>query len=208
MKYLYLALIWSAWCFLHSALISLRVKRYLKERLQDRFRYFRIAYNGIALFTLIPVVLYAYALQTHPLFVWQGYLRVPQFFLLCLSISLFVSGARRYDALAFLGVRQMKESNSCLGLTEDCTLDTSGVLGLVRHPWYAGGLVILWARGLDVSAIITNLILSGYLILGAFQEERKLSIEFPGAYREYQEKVSMFFPWKWLKSSLIHRLYR
>jgi len=85
-------------------------------------------------------------------------------------------------------------------LTETCSLNTRGILGVIRHPWYAGGMVIIWARDLDVSAIVTNLILTGYFIVGTVLEERKLSVEFPEAYKEYQQKVSMFLPYQWLKS--------
>ena len=61
-------------------------------------------------------------------------------------------------------------------------------------------MMIVWARDLDVSAIVTNVILTGYFIIGTLLEERKLSREFPEAYEEYRQKVSMFFPYQWLKS--------
>jgi protein-S-isoprenylcysteine O-methyltransferase Ste14 len=202
MKYALLALIWLMWCFLHSALISLTVTGYLKHRLGDRFRYYRLVYNGFALVTLIPVFLYAHSVQTEPLFSWQGYWRIGQVLLLAASLFLFLAGGRNYDGLTFLGVRQIKERHSCMGLSETCGLDTRGILGVVRHPWYAGGMMIVWAGDLDVSAIITNLIITGYFIVGTLLEERKLSIEFPDAYKEYQQKVSMFFPYQWLKSKL------
>lgn len=202
MKFLILAFLWIAWCFVHSAMISLTVTEYFKDRLGDRFRYYRLVYNGLALATLAPVVMYSQTVQTVPLFTWEGPLRVIQILLLFISFLLFLSGARHYDALVFLGVRQLRQSHSCLGLGEDCGLDTTGILGLVRHPWYAGGILIVWAADLDVSAIITNLIITGYFILGAFLEERKLWIGFGRTYVEYQGRVSMFFPYKWLKSKL------
>ncbi len=62
--------------------------------------------------------------------------------------------------------------------------------------------MIIWAKDLDVSAIVTNVILTGYFIVGTLLEERKLSAEFPETYKEYQQKVSMFFPYQWLKSKL------
>jgi protein-S-isoprenylcysteine O-methyltransferase Ste14 len=85
-------------------------------------------------------------------------------------------------------------------MTETCGLNTRGILGVVRHPWYAGGMMIIWAGDLDVSAIVTNVILTGYFIVGTLLEERKLSVEFPDTYKDYQQKVSMFFPYQWLKA--------
>jgi len=202
MRYTLLALIWLMWCFLHSALISLTVTGYLKHHLGDRFRYYRLVYNGVALVTLIPVFLYAHSVQTEPLFSWEGYWRIGQVLLLAASLFLFLAGGRHYDGLTFLGLRQLRDRSSCAGLTETCALNTRGILGVMRHPWYAGGIMIVWAGDLDVSAIITNLILTGYFIVGTLLEERKLSIEFPEAYKEYQQRVSMFFPYQWLRSKL------
>ncbi len=200
MKYAFLALIWLVWCFFHSTLISLRVTGYLKQRLGDRFRYYRLVYNAFSLITLVPVVLYSDSLRSEPLFVWDGAWRALQGFILAVSVVFFLAGARQYDGLSFLGLRQLRSGSSCAGLSETCALNTKGVLGVVRHPWYAGGILIIWARDLDLSVIITNVILTGYFIVGTLLEERKLLVEFPEAYREYQQKVSMFFPYLWLKS--------
>ena len=202
MKYVNLAFIWFAWCFIHSALISETVTGYFRHRFAAHFRYHRLVYNGVAVFTLLPVVLYTTSLQTHPLFCWQGYWRGIQFLLIFIPFLLFLSGSRYYDALSFLGVRQLRQSNSCIGMTENCELETTGLLGIVRHPWYTGGMMIVWARDIDISAIVTNLIITVYFIVGTVLEERRLSIEFGEGYKEYQKRVSMFFPFKWLKSKL------
>ena len=202
MRYVILGLLWFAWCFLHSALISLTVTEYLKQRFQALFRYYRLIYNGFALASLLPIAIYTYSVQTEPLFRWDAYLRPVQFLLVFISLFLFLSGARHYDALQFLGIRELRQSNSCPVLTENCELDTTGVLGLIRHPWYAGGILLVWIRDLDISAIITNVVITGYFIIGTFLEERKLSTQFGQAYMAYQLRTSMFFPVKWLKSKM------
>jgi protein-S-isoprenylcysteine O-methyltransferase Ste14 len=43
-------------------------------------------------------------------------------------------------------------------------------------------------------------ILTGYFMIGTVPEERKLLVEFPEAYRAYQQSVSMLFPYQWLKA--------
>jgi protein-S-isoprenylcysteine O-methyltransferase Ste14 len=78
-------------------------------------------------------------------------------------------------------------------------LDTSGVLGIVRHPWYLATMLLIWARQLDISAILVNVILTSYLIAGTYLEERKLLREFGEKYRAYQMKVPMLIPIKRLK---------
>ena len=199
MRYVILAAVWVAWCTVHSLLISVALTEHLKHRLGNAFRYYRIFYNGFSVITLIPVLLYTYSLQTEPLFSWEGPLRSIQLLLLFTSFFLFLSGARRYDALQFFGIRQITQSNSCTVLTEDCELDTTGILGVIRHPWYLGGILVVWARDLDISTILTNTIITGYFVIGTCLEERKLGMQFGKAYREYQTKVSMLFPSKWLK---------
>ena len=85
-------------------------------------------------------------------------------------------------------------------LTDDCSLvtrATSGVLAVVRHPWYSGGILIVWARSLDAAAVLTNLVVCGYVVVGAILEERKLKAQFGRQYADYQQRVSMFFPIKW-----------
>ena len=63
---------------------------------------------------------------------------------------------------------------------------------------------LIWARRIDVSAIMVNVILTVYLIVGTYLEEKKLVREFGESYRSYQKKVSMLIPYKWLKSNIIN----
>ena len=53
-----------------------------------------------------------------------------------------------------------------------------------------------------VSTLIVNSILTIYLVTGTVLEERKLVIECGDNYRDYKERVSMLFPFKWLSSKL------
>jgi methanethiol S-methyltransferase len=201
MEYVILALLVLFWCVLHSALISVPVTEYLHGRLGPTFRFYRLFFNIVSLLTLIPIIVYASSVRTEPVFRWEG-LRILQLLMLGAAALLFYLGACRYDAGRFLGSKQIREENSSKGLTEAGALDTSGVLGIIRHPWYLGSLFLIWSRPLDVSAILVNALLSCYLIAGAYLEERKLVREFGEKYRAYQKRVSMFLPYKWLKSKM------
>ena len=50
----------------------------------------------------------------------------------------------------------------------------------------------------DLAFSLHALILTVYLIIGTFLEERKLVYEFGDQYRNYQKQVSMLLPLKWL----------
>jgi protein-S-isoprenylcysteine O-methyltransferase Ste14 len=41
-------------------------------------------------------------------------------------------------------------------------------------------------------------VLCSYLVVGAVLEERKLKALFGVQYEDYQRRVSMFFPFKWM----------
>jgi protein-S-isoprenylcysteine O-methyltransferase Ste14 len=125
-----------------------------------------------------------------------------QVLLLTIAVLLFFAGSRLYDMLQFLGLRQIRTGSSHSALTETGTLDTAGILGVTRHPWYLGTSMLIWARGLDVSTLITNIILTIYLIVGTVLEEQKLLIEYGEDYRKYQKKVSMLIPFKYIKSRI------
>ena len=48
--------------------------------------------------------------------------------------------------IQFLGLRQINDEKTCSTLTADCSLDTEGVLSVVRHPWYCAGRLWLQKR--------------------------------------------------------------
>ena len=203
MTYLLLVVFWMTWCALHSALIAPAVTDWYRRRFPKGFRYYRMLYNLIAAISLVPVLLYAFSLRQAPLVTWAGLWAIVPVFLGAAALCFFVAGARRYDALQFLGFRQLRDESACSVLTNDCSLDTGGVLGLVRHPWYSGGMLLVWARPLDTAAILTNLVVCGYFVVGAFLEERKLKAHFGRQYAAYQQQVSMFLPIKWVRQRFL-----
>jgi protein-S-isoprenylcysteine O-methyltransferase Ste14 len=201
-RYAALVLLWTAWCFLHSFMITLTFTGFVRKHFEKAYQYYRIFYNFTALVTLIPVLAYAFSVQEPPVFRWEGSLRIIQGLLIASALVLFIGGARRYDLAQFIGIRQVRKNSGCNVLTDNCLLDTGGILGMVRHPWYAGGILIVWARNLDVAAILTNLVITGYFFIGAFLEERKLQAEFGDEYIDYQQNVSMLFPIKWVMKKI------
>lgn len=202
-QYLMLSLLVIAWCVLHSVMITVSVTEYLKKTLGPIFRFYRLFYNIISILTLIPVVIYAYSIQTQVIVNWNGYMRIYQVILLGIAVLFFYLGGRHYDARQVLGIRQIMERTSNKVITDTGELYTSGVLGITRHPWYLAAMLFIWARQLDISAILVNVILTFYLVVGTYLEEKKLIREFGEKYIAYQKRVSMLMPYKWIKSKII-----
>jgi len=194
LEFFFLAILWSAWCALHSFMISQGVISVLKKRFGDRYRFYRIVFNLVSVLTLIPVLIYSGSLRGDPFFTWSGAWRPVQFFLALGAMALFFAGGRHYDLRQFLGIRQVMEHEWKRGLTETGGMDTSGILGVIRHPWYTAAILIIWARPLDMAVLVTNVVLTAYLIIGPVLEEKRLVDEFGKEYQEYQQRVPMFFP--------------
>jgi methanethiol S-methyltransferase len=205
MDYFLLIVLWSLWCTLHSVLVSTTVTAYLGRRMGPYFPYYRLLYNLTSFLTVVPVALYSLSLKSEPFFAWHGPWRIGQGLLLAGAGILFVSGSRHYSPGQFLGINQIREGASCTLLGDGCAITSSGVLGVLRHPWYAGAILLIWARPWNAASLLTNFVLTAYLVIGACLEERKLLRAFGEPYKAYQRKVSMFIPWKWIRSNIRSR---
>jgi methanethiol S-methyltransferase len=199
---LLLIILWCAWCVLHSLMISLTVTNYLRTRLGRTYRFYRVVYNFIALVTLIPVIIYGAQFTGPVLFQWDGFSLIFRLLLAVLAGLLFLSGAIKYDLRQLLGIRQIKSGNSYAAIAKTDNIDTAGVLGIIRHPWYLAAIIFIWVghRDLYVSTLMVNTILTVYIVIGTILEEGKLITEYGDSYREYKQQVSMLFPYKWLFS--------
>jgi len=206
MIYLYAVLGWVVWCTLHSTLISIPVTEYLKRKLREGFRFYRLFYNAFSLATLIPLLLYSASMRQEPIFRWEGSLWVIPYLLLVTGIGLFLVGGRNYSLLQFLGITQIQSGAGNRSMSAYTSFVVSGIHRMIRHPWYLGGMMIVWSGDLSLSTILNNMVITSYFIIGAILEERKLVREFGESYREYQRNVSMFFPYKWLKARITGEL--
>jgi len=198
--HLVLALLWCAYCIVHSALISIRITNFFKRTLGSSYRFYRLIFNAFSLITFVFLIRYSNSPQFKDpvVLAWSGGFRIIQYALIILAAVLIISGAQHYSMSQFLGFRQIRNDVSRGGITETGTIDTTGVLGYTRHPWYVAVFILLWASNLNAAGILVNVILTAYLVIGTLLEERKLVLEFGNEYREYQRRVSMFIPFKWL----------
>lgn len=184
---------------MHSFLISPFMIGYMQVRFPGCDSWYRLFYNSFSLITLLVPLYFMLTIKSKPVFSWEGIMQIPRFTLLLSALILFREGSKKYDIGFFLGIKQLKAGKSNTLLSDGELFTPTGVFGVIRHPWYAGSLLLVWS-GLAVytaSTTITASILSIYLVMGTFLEERKIVAEYGESYRNYQKNVSMLFPWKW-----------
>jgi len=179
---------------LHSWLAAQRVKDWARRRMgRAAERWYRLAYNALAVVTLLPLGAMLVALPD-----WLLYsLPVPWAWGALVLQIVAVLGALHSllstDAWHLLGVRQL------LTPSDDCSqhLVLTGLYRWVRHPVYLWGLVFVWvAPELTLNRLALNVALSLYVYIGSFFEERRLLAEFGDAYRRYQRQVPRLIPWR------------
>ncbi len=206
MDYLLLAAAWGGWCAVHSLLITPSVTSLMRSRFPGSDRWYRIFYNSFSLVSLIPLLYYTMSFESAAVFRWEGTWQVLRFAFLLLAFILFREGAKKYALDYFLGIKQLQTGKSNGLLNDKKMFAQTGAFGLIRHPWYAGSLLLVWSAlpTYTAATIIISSILSVYLIAGTLLEEKKIMAEYGESYRLYQKHVSMLFPWKWL----VHRLGR
>lgn len=182
------ALIWIIWCLVHSLTNSEGPIR--KTRIPKFVgRYYRLLYNLFAIASLVLVSKIVPKENIVLFWAWTGPFILLQVFLWALAIFVFYLSFRCFDIWAFLGIALRSNLARSAG-----SLINSGIYGIVRHPQFLAGLILIWARDLTDAALVTNMVLSLYLIIGSKIEESRLLKRFGGQYQKYMNDVPAFIP--------------
>jgi len=177
---------------LHTLLASLKVKAITRHSFGHKTeQWFRLAYNFIAIITLLPILFLPVLLIDKELyqivFPWVLLTLVIQ----VIAVIIILVGIKQTGLTSFIGLRQLL-------LPEDTTpprLVTGGLYHYVRHPLYTAGLIFIWLLPIMTCNLLAlNIGLTIYIIIGAYFEERKLLLAFGDAYAEYRKRTPMLVP--------------
>jgi protein-S-isoprenylcysteine O-methyltransferase Ste14 len=176
---------WVSFALGHSALAGERLKRVVGPG-------YRLAFNLIAAAHIAGVFAVGrWALGApDPLPVWAAVVHGVGWAGLLIAL-------KDYDLGRFSGLAQIRAARAGRDWREPEALHTGGLHRYVRHPLYAGALLILWggapggALGLATAAWGT-----AYLAVGAAIEERRLLARYGAAYGAYRRQVPAVLPWK------------
>jgi protein-S-isoprenylcysteine O-methyltransferase Ste14 len=196
-----LAVYWLGYFTLHSALASLRAKRWVAARHPGLMPEYRLGFNLLALLLLLPVLWLTQRYWGPMLWQWRGAGAWLANGLALAAVAGFVRSLSYYDTREFVGLRQWREHTRRVEDQEHFKL--SPFHRFVRHPWYFFGLVLVWTRDVNAVLLVSNLAITLYFIIGSRLEERKLKVYHGLVYQRYMERVPglLPLPWKWLSSS-------
>ena len=195
--YLSLAIWWLIFFAIHSIMASSSLKNKIST-LHPVFKsYYRLIFNLVSTILLIPIVYEYFTLPAEALFKTTIVLEIAGVLLSILGFYIVIDGFKNYRTDEFLGTYQIKNHHDF----HPTHLSRAGWNGIVRHPLYFGGIILVIGLFLMLPTIklgITNLLVVGYLYIGSIWEEKKLKSEFGSDYIEYKSEVSMLMPIKWV----------
>ncbi len=196
MNYLLIALMWTGYCALHSFLISIGFTNLMKRSLKEYYAFYRLFYNVISVVLLIPLLLYTLQKEGEAIISYSLPLTIIRYLLISISMLIVMKAFFfDYDFLTFFGIRQLLESGKNKSREEySSEIKKKGLLGIVRHPMYFGLLLYLWCQTITFMDLMVNIILTIYIIIGTYLEEKKLVMEFGDTYINYQHEVPMLIP--------------
>lgn len=176
---------------LHSFLADNKIKNYLIQNFV-RAKYYRLAYNLVAMLSLFGIFFF-YIKLPHQFLFENSTIHLFGMVLGCVGLILVVIALLQYNLGEFTGIQQLRDQSS----PTIVQLKTTGFNSIVRHPLYFATLCL--SEGFFLyqptdKNLVVLIIITLYLYFGTKLEEQKLIQEFGEAYRIYQKKVKMLIP--------------
>jgi len=148
---------------------------------------YRLLYSMFALMTTGLWIFFVHQLPDVPFYQTDGLIWMVMVSLQVLGIIVALAAFQPIDGLVFLGLRKAK-----VGMDP---FIVGGVYRWLRHPMYAGVMLILLAMPEQTqNGFHFALVICAYFIIGSRFEEARMLREHPD-YANYQASVPAFIPW-------------
>lgn len=171
----------------HSILALPTLKGWFTAHSNHLRRFYRLYYNMVSL-VLFGWVMTAYGNST-VLYVVPGVWSLVLYGMELVFLVVLCSCVSQTGAAEFLGISRASES------MKPHRLITTGWYGVVRHPLYLFSILFLVSNPvITVRWLLLTVVSTGYFIIGAFIEEKRLCEEFGEEYRAYQRSVPFLLP--------------
>ncbi len=186
---LYLALVWAAWCGLHSLLLADILRPRLERALGLGTTQYRLAFSALSLITIYPVFVYSRALGAFTPLFWPLPWLVVQAAAWAAAVGLLLWSSYDFSQGGFdlLGLGAAFHRRG-----QEHHLVTSGAYARMRHPMHLAAILVVWLRPHAGPAdFIVSILLSAYIALGTWHEESRLRRQFGDEYRAYAARVGL-----------------
>jgi protein-S-isoprenylcysteine O-methyltransferase Ste14 len=194
-NYLLVVILWLAYCTLHSFLISVGFTALLTRLLKNYYAFYRLFYVVISIILLVPLIRFTAKFESPMIITYNAPLSVARYVLMSGALLLFFwAFFFEYDSLSFFGIRQILNFAKPKTTATPVQLKRNGLLGIVRHPMYLALILYLWCQTFRMMDLVINTLLTLYVLIGTWLEERKLVLEFGEAYLQYEKEVPMLIP--------------
>lgn len=195
MDSLLVVIMWTGYCALHSFLISIRFTAFMARQLKKYYAFYRLFYVLISFILLVPLIRFTEEFESPVIGTYGALLSVVRYVIMWVAVLLFFRAFFfDYDCLSFFGIRQMLNFTKPKTAVTPVELKRSGLLGMVRHPMYFALILYLWCQTFRTIDLVINTLLTLYVLIGTWLEERKLVLEFGEAYLLYKRQVPMLIP--------------
>jgi len=191
---IYLVIASVIWGLVHSLLASHGFKRVLRSIFgaSAYHQLYRLSYNLFAVASFFPVMLMLLTFPDRQLYSipapWVYLTAIVQ----DLAVFALIAGVMQTGPMEFIGLAQLSPYYI---ESQPTRLVTDGLYAYIRHPLYTAGLIFIWfSPDMTLNRLVLWVILSLYILIGAYFEERKLLNDFGVEYAEYKAKTPMLIP--------------
>ncbi|WP_425636652.1 methyltransferase family protein [Algoriphagus yeomjeoni] len=192
MNYVLLALSWIIFYALHTLLAASKLKRILEVKWGEAYKWYRLTYTLISLLLLLGVMVQAVLIPKTILIPKGDVTDYLGYMLAGFGTIIATKSSKNYSIKRFLGINPAQNESE--------ELITTGLYSKVRHPLYAG-LVLIFLGYFIFAGTISSVVHLGCLLLylpfGIYFEEQNLVVQFGEAYQKYKSSVPAVIPKLW-----------
>lgn len=186
-NYLHFGALWIAYFILHSLAASLRVKRYF-ESIGMSVKTYRLIFVILSTTGLLAILFYGSTFTETEVVKSAMWMKLVSMMLAASGVFIIKASFKQYRLREFIGLSKENPEKR---------MHTGGILSYIRHPLYAGTILIVLGYLFYVpklTSVIIVIITILYIAIGIYLEEKKLIIEFGDRYRSYKDEVPALVP--------------
>ena len=192
MNYILLAFSWIVFYTLHSILAASKIKKIMEGKLGNAYKWYRLAYTVISIILFLAIMIQALLIPKTVLIPKTDLTTYLGYMFAGFGTIIATKTNKNYSMKRFLGFETRVKDNH--------QLVTTGLYAKIRHPLYAGLVLIFLGYFLfagTVSAAVHFGCFVLYLPIGIYFEEKNLVIQFGETYQKYKAEVPAIIPKLW-----------